>query len=392
MIYLNIYILQTIKKIDNNDKTTPATILPAADPPSISSEDKLRYEALLSSIGEGLIVTDKNGLIISFNKSAELLLGWSAQEAIGKSFGEIVKIEFNEKANNGSFLTDNPTSTYFIRKNNSKFPAAITDTSYIQGTKILGTITLFRDITTEQNIEQMKNDFISLASHQLRTPLSVIKWYSQMLMSGDAGQLQPTQIEFLNNINTATVRMINLVNSLLNISRIQSGKLKIEPKPTDIKKLVIEIIEEVKIRYADKKQKFTSDIQESIPFINTDPQLIRQVYTNLLTNAAKYTPEKGEIRIKLYIKDNLLSSEISDNGLGIPESEKNKVFDKFYRGANISTRVTEGTGLGLYLIKSIIDMCNGKISFDSKEGTGTTFYFSLPLNGIAAKKGTVSLS
>jgi signal transduction histidine kinase len=186
--------------------------------------------------------------------------------------------------------------------------------------------------------------------------------------------------------------MINLVNSLLNISRIESGRIIIDPKPTNVSMLLDEITKQIKIRFKDKYQKIEFKIQNDIPLINIDPQLIRQVFINLITNAAKYTPNHGEITIQLYIKDQDIITKIKDNGYGILENEKKRIFDKFFRGTNIIGQVSDGTGLGLYFIKTIVDLSQGKIWFESKENSGTTFYVSLPLSGTPAKKGVVSIS
>jgi PAS domain S-box-containing protein len=354
-------------------------------------KDKLKYEAILAYIGEGLVVINNAGKIITFNKAAESLLGWKEKEALGRDLTDIIKIDYQASISESKLTSSKQSSVYFIRKDNTRFPAAITTTSYGLGAAILGTATLFRDITTEQNIDRMKNEFISLASHQLRTPLSAIKWYTEMLLKGDAGKLLPEQTNYANTIYYSTERMIELVNLLLNISRIESGRITIEPKLTDLKVLIEEILDQVKIRYVDKKHKFITNYHEPIPLINIDPRLIRQVYLNLLTNAAKYTPEKGEISVTITKSETEIISEISDNGYGIPDADQEKLFGKFFRGVNSSTSKSEGTGLGLYLIKDIIDLSRGKIWFKSKESKGTTFWFSLPLSGTPPKKGVMSL-
>lgn len=353
--------------------------------------EKLKYEAILAYIGEGLVVINNEGKIITFNKAAESLLGWNEKDALGRDLTDIIRIDYQASINESKLTSSKQSSVYFIRKDQSRFPAAITTTSYGVGASILGTATLFRDITTEQNVDRMKNEFISLASHQLRTPLSAIKWYTEMLLKGDAGKLLPEQTNFANTIYTSTERMIELVNLLLNISRIESGRITVEPQLTDLKVLIEEILDQVKIRYTDKKQKFITNYHEPVPLINIDPRLIRQVYLNLLTNAAKYTPEKGEITVNITTNDTEIISEISDNGYGIPDEDQEKLFGKFFRSSNSGTNKSEGTGLGLYLVKDIVDLSRGKITFKSKVGKGTTFMFSLPLAGTPAKKGVMSL-
>lgn len=363
----------------------PQPALPA------DQNNKLKYEAILAYIGEGLVVINNAGKIITFNKAAESLLGWNEKEALGRDLTDIIKIDYQTSINESKLTSSRQSSVYFIRKDNSRFPAAITTTSYGLGEAILGTATLFRDITTEQNIDRMKNEFISLASHQLRTPLSAIKWYTEMLLKGDAGKLLPEQNNFANTIYNSTERMIELVNLLLNISRIESGRITVEPQLTNLKVLIEEILDQVKIRYTNKKQKFITNYNEPIPLINIDPRLIRQVYLNLLTNAAKYTQENGEITVTITKSTTEIVSEITDNGYGIPDADQEKLFGKFFRSVNSGTNKSEGSGLGLYLVKDIIELSRGKIWFKSKEAKGTSFWFSLPLSGTPAKKGVMSL-
>ncbi|HVZ11627.1 MAG TPA: ATP-binding protein [Patescibacteria group bacterium] len=387
--FLKIYFKYGIsQKVSNLGK---GKIVPEA---GINQTEKLKYEAVLANIGDGLIVTDKTGNIITFNKAAESLLGWPAQEAAGKHLQDVVKIQYGEeKFREDAALTDfepnrvtsksaaGDYSLYFVRRNGTKFPAATTVTSYTEGDEVLGTITLFRDVTTEKNIDSMKTEFISLASHQLKTPLSAIRWYTEMLIAGDAGQLQPKQGEFAANINTSTLRMIDLVNALLNISRIETGKIIVEAKPTDLKKLVDTVVADVKFRADEKKQNLKVEIPDNLPEINIDQNLIRQVYMNLLTNGIKYTQGGGEISLSIAIKEGDIVSEVKDNGYGIPEEEKARVFDKFYRGNNIRDTERDGTGLGLYLVKAIVEISKGKIWYKSEVNHGTTFWFSLPIAG-----------
>jgi PAS domain S-box-containing protein len=377
ILIANIVIILLVKRTGKKEQEHPT---------GAKTTEKLRYEALLNNIGEGLVVTDKSGQITTFNRAAELLLGWKEHETLGKSLHDVLTIGYNRSQELGS-----QPSLYFVRKDKTSFPVALSATSYIQDKEVLGTITLFRDITTEQNIDKMKNEFISLASHQLRTPLAAIKWNIEMLINGDGGKLLPEQMEYADSVYSSTKRMIDLVNALLNVSRIESGRIIVEPTPTEIQKLVEEVLEEVKIRFAEKQQKMNLTTQGTLPLINLDPRLIRQAYVNFLTNAAKYTPEKGEITITISQKDNDILSEIRDNGYGIPEKEQKKVFDKFYRGENIVSKGTDGTGLGLYLIKTIIELSQGKVWYKSQEGKGTTFWFTLPIAGTPPRKGVVSL-
>ncbi|MDD2224679.1 MAG: PAS domain S-box protein [Candidatus Shapirobacteria bacterium] len=373
---------------------------------NILKEEKLKTEALLSGIGDGVLAIDQNFKITYANHIAEKLLGWTSKELIGKDVYDNITVKdgTNKTIAKGkralslavksgktiSSSTINPV--YYVRKDKSKFPVAITASPINSDGKFSGAIDVFRDITHEIEVDKMKNEFISLASHQLRTPLSAIKWYSEMLLEGDAGKLDTEQTKFIDNINLSNQRMIDLVNTLLNISRIESGRIIIESNPTDLKELISTVIYEFESKIKEKKQKIIVNINPNLKKINCDPKLIFEVYKNLISNAIKYSPKEGEIQIFVSSdKDNVIS-QITDNGYGIPKKDQTKVFTKFYRGENILKIETEGTGLGLYLIKSIIESSGGKIWFKSEENKGTTFWFSLPLKGVNSKKGEVSIN
>ncbi len=364
--------------------------------------EKARQEVMIESIGDGVIGISDKGEVVFANKQAEAMLGWSQEELKGKPLVHAVKLvdaEENEISvaerpiRNALFARQRVTSSnfFYVRRDGSKFPAAITATPIVLRGQVIGGVNVFRDITKEYEVDRMKTEFISLASHQLRTPLSAMKWFSEMLADGEAGELTAEQKELVDNIYQSNERMIQLVNSILNISRIESGRMIIEPKPTDLKKLVEEVVLELQPKIEEKKHSVAVSVHEGLPMINIDPKLVRHAYMNLLTNSIKYTPEGGEITVIISKSGNEVVSQIADNGLGIPKNQQEKVFSKFFRAQNIAKVVTDGTGLGLYLTKTIIDSSGGKIWFESEEGKGTTFWLILPLAGSHQKEGEVSI-
>jgi PAS domain S-box-containing protein len=360
-------------------------------------------EALLENIGEGIIGVNDGGDVVFVNREAQRLLGYEEEELVDNAYIHAISIVDEEGKEIGiekrpihkallSAKHINERDLKLVKKNGTSFPADITATPVVLHGQVIGGVVVFKDITKEKEIDRMKTEFISLASHQLRTPLSAMKWFSEILLSGDAGELEGEQREMVENIYGSTERMVELVNALLNISRIESGRIIIDPEPTDLNELVNGVVKEVKQKIDEKNINFAFSAHHDLPQINIDPKLIRNVYQNLITNAIKYTPEGGSVEVLISRKEDEIISQVTDTGYGIPQQEQDRVFERFFRSRNIVKLETEGTGLGLYLAKAIVESSGGKIWFKSKEGEGTTFWFSLPIEGSTAKEGDVSIS
>ena len=355
-----------------------------------------RNEAILTSIGDGLVVVDKEGKINYINKSFEEMLGWKSQEIIGKSMVEVVpredlhgiEVSFKERIltqvlAGQKFVADLTNPFYYLRKDKSRFPVSSIVAPVILNKKIVGAVEVFRDITKEKGIDKAKTEFVSLASHQLRTPLSTVNWYSEMLLTGDVGAISSEQKIYLEEIYKGNQRMVDLVNTLLDVSRIELGTFDGESKPTNIVALVESVIEEQKLQIDEKKLKLKCVIADHIPLIQVDPKLIRMVIQNLLSNSVKYTPERGKVSILLALDDKKnIVIKISDTGYGIPNGQQDKIFTKLFRADNVVGKDTEGTGLGLYIAKSIVDQAGGSLWFESEENKGTTFNLLLPIGKV----------
>ncbi len=368
--------------------------------------EKTRDETLMESLGEGLLAIDEKGQIVLVNQNAINLLELPSRESLdGQGITAVFTVSSELDENNKALSeedrpevltlkTDQPNGGVFgfeRKAEGRRILVSINAYPVLHEGKSNGAIVVVRDVTKEKEIDRMKTEFISLASHQLRTPLSAIKWFSEMLVNGDAGQLNDEQLDFSKNIFASTERMIDLVNSLLNISRIESGRIIVDPKPTDLHELVSGIINDLKAKTEEKQQTLVVSVHKELGKINLDPQLIGQVYLNFLTNAIKYTPKGGEVSVFISRKDDQVLSQITDSGYGIPKAQQDRVFQKFFRAENVAKVETDGTGLGLYLVKAIIESSGGKVWFESEEDKGTTFWFTLPLSGMKAKEGEVSL-
>jgi len=352
-------------------------------------EQQAEAEALFTSIGDGAISTDEFGKITRVNPVAQRILGYKESELIGEWFPKkIVAVNVNDQPINlidrpitKAFLTGQSVSEkmYYKHKDGHFFPVSVSVSAIILDGKPLGAIEVFRDITLEEEVDRMKSEFISLASHQLRTPLSAIKTYSHMLADGYMGEVNDTQKKSLRTIIAATNRMNELISTLLNITRIESGTIAITPKVIEVDQLTEEVIKELSLMAADKSIELTvKSAGQRSKTVRTDPLILKEIISNLVTNAIKYTPDKGSVNLTIQAYQHTVQISVRDSGWGIPESQHEQIFSKFFRAQNIVKRETTGTGLGLYLVKGLIDAIGGEIWFKSAEGKGTTFYVSLP--------------
>lgn len=238
-------------------------------------------------------------------------------------------------------------------------------------------IKVLHDVTREREIERLKSEFVSIASHQLRTPLSGIKWMVKMVLDGDVGKLNDEQNDFLHKVYQSNERMIQLVNDLLNVSRIEEGRTTFSFAKFNVVALLREIIDQDAPACANKKLTLETNVKEAGEIIvNGDREKLSLALTNLLDNAIKYTPAKGSIRITAQIADGGAGIVISDTGIGIGSEDQKKLFKKFFRAE--SAPKVEGTGLGLFIVKNIIEKHKGRIAVESEIGKGATFRVWLP--------------
>lgn len=368
--------------------------------------EKNKSESILANVGDGVMALDENLTFIACNEAAVELFGYTNTDVIGKQLDDIIVLKSLKLANankeyspimesikTGQIIVTGTGEYAIVNKAKKEIPVTITAAPLIDAHGVIkGGVVVLRDVTKEQEIDKMKSEFVSVASHQLRTPLSASKWFLEMLLDGDAGKLNDEQREYLDHTYKSNERMIALVNDLLNVSRIESGTIAIEPTSTDMDGMVKSVLFELTplIKQKNIKTVFKA-LPGGTPKIKIDSKLIRQVFQNLLSNAVKYTPESGTTGVRITKAGKYLQFEIFDSGVGIPKVQQSKVFKKFFRADNVITLQTEGTGLGLYVAKSVVDASGGKIWFTSNEGQGTSFFFTLPLAGSKRREGEKTL-
>ncbi len=249
-----------------------------------------------------------------------------------------------------------------------------------------------KQLRQAEELARVKDEFVALAAHQLRTPPSIINWYSEMLLSGEVGALSDKQKEYIEEIYHATQRMVNLINDFLNISRIESGSLAINPEPTNLSEVADSVTEELTPMINQRGTQIEKHYDKDVPIVNADRKFARIIFQNLISNAVKYTPHGGKVSIAIKKEEPNVLIEIGDNGYGIPLNQQEKVFTKLFRAENIRKKEAEGTGLGLYLVKSVVEQSGGTVRFESKENQGTTFYVTIPLSGMKKREGAVKLA
>ena len=360
------------------------------------TEEEKKMTAIVNSIAEGLILLDSSDRVLHINPAAERLLNLSVDN-IDKDITEIIQNDellhiFED--NQRQISLNKPTEQIPSKNEETSFTSEVTlihhDEKLVLRTiaspfldehgLTLGTVYLFEDITREKEIDQMKSDFISLVSHELRTPLTSIIGFVSFILDGKAGAINDRQRNSLARVQRQSKRLAALINDLLDISRIESGRIQMEQESISILEIVTQRLEEIRPQADEKSIRLALTAPESIPDILGDEARMGQVFTNLIGNAIKFTPDSGEVSVKVEADGNLLHVEVIDTGPGIPAEERQKVFDKFYQLSDISTRQQGGSGLGLSITKSIVEAHGGKLWIDDgNQGKGSNFQFVLPL-------------
>jgi len=354
----------------------------------VVAEIRAESEALFRSIGDGAITTDEFGHVTRINPTALSILGLRQDEVLGKWFPRAIPliradntlVPLIERPIVKMFLTGKAVSekVLYRSKTGRVIPLSVNVSPIILNRKPVGAIEVFRDITLENEIDRMKSEFISLASHQLRTPLSTVKTYTHMLLDGYMGDLSDTQRQALNTVVNASDNMNELIGILLNIARMESGSIEVNGKNQDAIHLAADVVKHLMHSAQERGVKLALRAPKHAVIIKTDSIIAKEILTNLIGNAIKYTPAEGNVTVTVRERPQDVLFKVEDTGVGIPKIVQDKIFSKFFRASNVVRQETSGTGLGLYVVKGLVDTLHGKVWFKSEEGTGTVFYVALP--------------
>ena len=343
-------------------------------------DERNKTMAIIENLTDGVILLNKKKQIEIINSPATELFNIGKKEAIGKCFVDLLDIENIPEIK--KILIDKDRIKNIYREE-----VTTLDGLHLEITSVLlkdeieekGFLIIIHDVTKEKLIEKMKTEFVSVAAHQLRTPLSTIKWTIRMILDGDVGEVSEEQRELLEQTYISNERMIRLINDLLDVSRIEEGRLLYNQEDTQIEDVLDSVIEASQEMLRNKNMVLEVNKKET-PKVKIDKEKIGVVIQNLLENAIKYTEQGGKIKITLDNDEKNVIFKIEDSGVGIPKSQQDRIFTKFFRAENVTRMETNGTGLGLYTTKNIVQAHKGQIWFESEENKGTTFYFTIPIN------------
>ncbi|MFD1066632.1 cell wall metabolism sensor histidine kinase WalK [Oceanobacillus locisalsi] len=347
-------------------------------------EERRKLSSVLSYMSDGVIATDQTGAVTLLNDAAANMIGLNPDDVIGDDLIDVLNLEeklvdITKLPDSGSMIIDfsDEETPFIIRANFS--------TVVDEEEEATGYITVISDVTEQEKIEQERRDFVSNVSHELRTPLTTMKSYLEALSDG-AWENKEIAPRFLDVTQKETDRMIRMVNDLLQLSKMDSDELPMHKERTEFMGYTQQVLDRYEMNLPE-----TITLERQIPkgksYVWMDKDKITQVFDNVITNAIKYSPEGGKVRVNLEVKRHMVIVSIQDEGMGVPYDKLDKIFDRFYRADRARTRKLGGTGLGLAITRELVEAHHGKIWAQSKDGKGTTILFTLPLMGSNRGKG-----
>ncbi|MBN1873419.1 MAG: GAF domain-containing protein [Anaerolineae bacterium] len=347
-----------------------------------------KNQAILEGIADGVMVADANGRVILFNAAAERILTISRVQALGRFVDEIMGLygsearEWLSRIEKWRSAPDSYGSEEFLDRRlelDRQIVSIHISPVVAPSHEFLGVVSVFRDITSEVEADRAKSDFVSTVSHELRTPMTSIKGYVDLLLMGSAGVLTELQTNFLNTVKSNADRLTGLVNDLLDLSRIETGRVELHLEELRIETLIEQVIDMLRPKAEEKDLRLYAVFPPDLPMIFGDASRLNQILINLVGNAYKYTPSGGEIGVYVYVRNRMMQVAVADTGIGIGSENQKKIFERFYRVDDPAVMEVSGTGLGLSITVSLIQMHGGDIWLESELGRGSIFTFTIPL-------------
>jgi PAS domain S-box-containing protein len=346
------------------------------------SKEKRKIESMVESMAEGVIMTDENESLLVLNPAAKGMLGISSidsmtDEGIWNYFRKLklgkLYQKLSDQEGNGVVAED-------VDLDEPK-PVTLRVTSSPVRNHLgerLGVVTILRDITKEKEIDRMKSDFISFVSHELRTPLTIVKGFVTIMLDDASGRFTREQKEQLSYINESIDRLSRIISNLLDISKIEAGKLRLQKESIDVVSLIKKVLRSFGIYAKSKRVKLETSFDSNLPRVLADSDRLTQVLTNLIDNAIKFSNKNAEVFIEAKDGKDVIEVSVADSGIGISSEDFNRIFNKFQRVEKGVSAKLRGTGLGLPISKEIIQLHGGKIWVESEVGKGSKFTFTLP--------------
>ncbi|MDP3971167.1 MAG: PAS domain S-box protein [bacterium] len=344
------------------------------------------YRTLYDLANDGIIKFDEQFRFVSMNKKAVQITGYIDKEIKGKNILEMgiiapssLSMVAKELKAGLKSRVNTPFEFEIIKKDGRKIWVELSCAPISIKNKVVGVVSIVRDCSVRKELSKMRAEFISIASHQLQTPLSAIKLSSELFINGYLGKLNKEQSKYIKHIDQSSKRAITLVNNLLKSSQIEQGRIKFAKKPVALQKLIAEIIKEEHFVIDEKDIQIVMENKvDKTPLVNIDPAMIRIVIQNIISNAIKYNKLHGKIIITSETSQRNVIFAFEDTGVGIPDDQQKRVFTEFFRAENVLSLSTVGTGLGLSIAKQIVELSGGDMWLDSIEGKGTKIYISIP--------------
>ncbi len=352
-----------------------------------STLERLKVETILSSLAEGLVVVDEERTITSYNPIMAQMTTIPVKNALGKKCcdvfsGSLCKdaCYFYDVFTSGKDAIDVEVEFKFAQRRRNGIMSALLSVSLLRDDerKLVGAVCVLKDITKIKEAEQIKADFISMATHELKTPLSIIKASAGNVLDGVVGEINKPQRECLEIIKNTSDRLLDLTSDLLDLSKFESGLYELTIEDVDVGSIIQRCLSDFEVLIKQKKIKVSSLLPKGLLKISADFNKVEQVMINLVSNAVKFTPEGGEIKIEVEEKKDFLECSVSDTGPGISDDAKADIFDKFKQIYDKQARQKGGTGLGLSVVKAIVQAHKGEVWVESEIGKGSKFVFKIP--------------